>query len=143
MKNKKKKDTLDLIEKKPMGIISILDEQVRFPKASDETILDKLHSTHEKNQKYIKPRTDKNLFGVQHYAGPILYDVRGFLDKSRHNLSQDVIELFKSSSNSLIASLLKEDDSDSFIGSDLNLKKQQPTASSNNNNNNIIIIIYI
>ncbi len=30
---------LDLIEKKPMGIIWIMDEECRFPKASDETLL--------------------------------------------------------------------------------------------------------
>jgi len=44
-----------------------------------------------------------------------MYDVRGFLEKSRHSLPLDVVELVKLSSNTLIASLFKEE-SDSFLG---------------------------
>merc|ERR1712142_671193 len=38
---------IDLIEK-PMGILSILEEQCMFPKATDKTLQDMLYGTHEK-----------------------------------------------------------------------------------------------
>jgi len=36
--------TIDLIEKKPMGILSLLDEESLFPKATDQSFVNKLHA---------------------------------------------------------------------------------------------------
>ena len=38
-------ECLDLIERK-LGVLSLLDEESRFPKATDQTLLIKLHSSH-------------------------------------------------------------------------------------------------
>ena len=46
-------DLVDLIEKKPNGILKVLDEELRMPKSSDKTFIDKLHqelSEHSLNQ---------------------------------------------------------------------------------------------
>jgi len=62
---------LELIEKKPSGIIYVLDEQVRFPTATDDTFIEKLNSSLSSNSRFIKNKTDKNSFGVTHYAGQV------------------------------------------------------------------------
>ncbi len=36
-------ECLELFEKRPIGLLSIMDEECRFPKASDESLLKKLH----------------------------------------------------------------------------------------------------
>jgi len=46
-------ECLDLIEKRPNGIFAIIDEQCRFPKATDDTMIDKLHTTHDKKNTKI------------------------------------------------------------------------------------------
>ena len=38
-------ECLDLVEKK-LGILDLLDEESRFPKGTDQTLLTKLHQAH-------------------------------------------------------------------------------------------------
>jgi hypothetical protein len=53
-------ETIDLIEKtRPPGIIAILDEETRFPKATDITFLEKCHTNFAKNEHYEKPKLSK------------------------------------------------------------------------------------
>uniref|UniRef100_A0A803WDS8 Myosin motor domain-containing protein n=1 Tax=Ficedula albicollis TaxID=59894 RepID=A0A803WDS8_FICAL len=67
---------IDLIEK-PMGILSILEEECMFPKASDMTFKSKLYDNHiGKSPNFQKPRPDKKRkyeahFEVVHYAGVV------------------------------------------------------------------------
>jgi len=60
--------TIDLIEKKPMGILALLDEESLFPKATDTTFLNKLNSqfAQKGHPKFIKPRFSKTAFGISH-----------------------------------------------------------------------------
>lgn len=63
--------TIDLIEK-PMGVLSLLDEECWFPKATDKSYVDKLHKQHSKHPKYLKPDFRSNSdFCVIHYAGKL------------------------------------------------------------------------
>jgi myosin-7 len=65
-------ECLDLIEKKaPAGVLSLLDEECRFPKASDATFLEKLHKTFEKQPYYVRPKKAGIVFGIRHYAGEV------------------------------------------------------------------------
>jgi len=60
-----------------MGILSILEEECMFPKASDKTFLSKLYENHEKKSKnFGKPKPSKTAkyephFEVYHYAGTV------------------------------------------------------------------------
>ncbi|KAK7939517.1 hypothetical protein WMY93_002843, partial [Mugilogobius chulae] len=70
-------ECLDLVEKK-LGMLALINEESRFPKGTDYTLLEKLHSRHAGNHYYVKPRVTDHQFGIKHYAGEVLYDVRGY-----------------------------------------------------------------
>ena len=64
---------IDMFEK-PMGILSILEEESLFPKATDKTFEEKLIANHlGKSPTFQKPKpggADKNAhFAIVHYAG--------------------------------------------------------------------------
>jgi len=60
-----------------MGILSILEEECMFPKASDKTFLAKLYENHQgKSKNFGKPKPSKQSkyephFEVYHYAGTV------------------------------------------------------------------------
>lgn len=94
--------TIDLISKKPVGLLYLLDEESNFPKSSDQTLLSKFHENHAQNPSYIKPKTQQPFFGVRHYAGDVMYFIEGFLEKNRDTLRQDLTDLIRDSSQNLI-----------------------------------------
>lgn len=71
-------DALDLIAVKPLNIMALIDEESKFPKGTDLTLLNKLHKTHSGNSNYLKLKSDINQsFGLNHFAGVVFYDTRG------------------------------------------------------------------
>ncbi|OAF64848.1 Alpha isomyosin, partial [Intoshia linei] len=101
---------IDLIEK-PMGILSILAEECLFPKATDQTLQNKLYENHMgKTIAFSKPKPKKNSkydshFEIGHYAGNVGYNITGWLDKNKDPLTETLIATMHSSKDTLIASL--------------------------------------
>ncbi|XP_069586692.1 unconventional myosin-X [Ranitomeya imitator] len=89
-------ECLDLIEKK-LGLLALINEESYFPKATDSTLLEKLHNQHANNSFYVKPRVAVHNFGIKHYAGEVLYDVRGTLEKNRDTFRDDLLNLLRES----------------------------------------------
>uniref|UniRef100_A0A665WUU7 Unconventional myosin-X-like n=1 Tax=Echeneis naucrates TaxID=173247 RepID=A0A665WUU7_ECHNA len=89
-------ECLDLIEKK-LGMLALINEESRFPKGTDYTLLEKLHSRHATNLYYVKPRVTDHQFGIKHYAGEVFYDVRGILEKNRDTFRDDILFILKDS----------------------------------------------
>lgn len=98
---------LDLIESKPNGLISTLDEEVIMPKATDFTFKEKLDQKHgqKKNPRYKQNLRSRNKFTVVHYAGDVEYEVDGFLDKNKDTLYEGLLELMSISSNEFLSNL--------------------------------------
>ncbi|CAG4975497.1 unnamed protein product [Colias eurytheme] len=96
---------IQLLSKKPVGILHLLDDESNFPRASDASFLEKCHYNHALNELYSRPRLGANEFGVKHYAGQVWYNVEGFLDKNRDALRGDVLELLCSSEVPLVAEM--------------------------------------
>jgi hypothetical protein len=57
---------------RPLGILSLLDEETRFPKATDQTLLLKIQTNHRKHKHFEDTRRTPNSFGIKHYAGEVL-----------------------------------------------------------------------
>ncbi|NXU55606.1 MYH6 protein, partial [Turnix velox] len=100
---------IDLIEK-PMGIMSILEEECMFPKASDMTFKAKLYDNHlGKSANFGKPRNVKGKaeahFSLIHYAGTVDYNIMGWLEKNKDPLNETVVGLYQKSALKLLASL--------------------------------------
>ncbi|KAM9803310.1 unconventional myosin-X [Syngnathus typhle] len=89
-------ECLDLIEKK-LGMLALINEESRFPKGTDYTLLEKLHSRHAANPYFVKPRVTDHQFGIKHYAGEVLYDARGILEKNRDTFRDDILFILKDS----------------------------------------------
>ncbi|MEQ2279703.1 Myosin-6 [Ameca splendens] len=108
---------IDLIEK-PLGILSILEEECMFPKASDQTFKAKLYDNHlGKNKMFEKPRATKGKseahFALVHYAGTVDYNIGGWLVKNKDPLNETVVGLYQKSSLKLLSLLFS-----SFSGAD-------------------------
>ncbi|MEQ2206769.1 hypothetical protein XENOCAPTIV_002720 [Xenoophorus captivus] len=100
---------IDLIEK-PMGIMSILEEECMFPKASDTTFKAKLYDNHlGKSNNFQKPRVIKGKpeahFSLVHYAGTVDYNINNWLVKNKDPLNETVVGLFQKSTVKLLAIL--------------------------------------
>uniref|UniRef100_A0A8C5VLW3 Myosin heavy chain 7 n=1 Tax=Microcebus murinus TaxID=30608 RepID=A0A8C5VLW3_MICMU len=100
---------IDLIEK-PMGIMSILEEECMFPKATDMTFKAKLFDNHlGKSSNFQKPRNIKGKpeahFSLIHYAGIVDYNILGWLQKNKDPLNETVVGLYQKSSLKLMATL--------------------------------------
>ncbi|XP_036751359.2 unconventional myosin-VIIa [Manis pentadactyla] len=103
-------DALDMIANKPMNIISLIDEESKFPKGTDTTMLHKLNSKHKLNSNYVSPKNNhETQFGINHFAGVVYYESRGFLEKNRDTLHGDIIQLVHSSRNKFIKQIFQAD----------------------------------
>ncbi|XP_039038113.1 myosin-1-like [Hibiscus syriacus] len=89
-------DCLNLFEKKPLGLLSLLDEESTFPNGTDFTFANKLKQ-HLKSNPCFRGEREK-AFTVSHFAGEVTYDTTGFLEKNRDLLHLDSIQLLSSCS---------------------------------------------
>ncbi|XP_015577619.1 myosin-1 [Ricinus communis] len=89
-------DCLNLFEKKPLGLLSLLDEESTFPNGTDLTFANKLKQHVHSNSCFRGERG--KAFTVCHYAGEVTYDTTGFLEKNRDLLHLDSIQLLSSCS---------------------------------------------
>ncbi|KAB5521493.1 hypothetical protein DKX38_025812 [Salix brachista] len=87
-------ECLNLFEKKPLGLLSLLDEESNFPNATDLTFAIKLKQYLNGNPCFKGERG--RAFGVCHYAGEVVYDTNGFLEKNRDPIHSDFIQLLSS-----------------------------------------------
>lgn len=118
-------DALDLIAIKQLNIMALIDEESKFPKGTDQTMLAKLHKTHGTHRNYLKPKSDINTsFGLNHFAGVVFYDTRGFLEKNRDTFSADLLQLIHISNNKFLQLIFSED-----IGMGSETRKRAPTLS--------------
>ncbi|KAJ7948588.1 myosin 2 [Quillaja saponaria] len=95
-------ECLSLFEKKPLGLLSLLDEESNFPKATDLTFANKLKQHLNSNPCFKGDRG--RAFTIRHYAGEVLYDTNGFLEKNRDPLHSDSIQLLSRCSCRLLQS---------------------------------------
>lgn len=118
-------DVLDLVEGR-MGLLAILNEECVRPGGSDKGFVSKVDLVNKKNSCFIREKHfDVCDFGVNHYAGPVIYDATGFVTKNMDTLPTDLQDCAAKSSNLILA---KELSNSSMISTDdsVSVKKRPP-----------------
>eukprot|EP00041_Stephanoeca_diplocostata_P021487 m.501100 g.501100 ORF g.501100 m.501100 type:complete len:1220 (-) comp21837_c1_seq3:181-3840(-) len=118
-------DCIDLIETSKTGVLAILDEQSKLPKASDTSFAEMLHTKHGKHIRLQVPRKskmswykqlrDNEGFIVRHFAGAVCYEVDGFMDKNNDALTSDLAQLMESSKDKYLRTLFEHKPGDPKI----------------------------
>uniref|UniRef100_A0A7N0UBG2 Myosin-6-like n=1 Tax=Kalanchoe fedtschenkoi TaxID=63787 RepID=A0A7N0UBG2_KALFE len=125
-------DVLDLIEKKPGGVIALLDEACMFPRSTHETFAQKLYQTYKNHKRLSKPKLSRTDFTICHYAGDVTYQTDQFLDKNKDYVIAEHQSLLSASNCSFVSDLfppLAEDSSKSSKFSSIGTRfKQQLQA---------------
>jgi len=103
-------ECVGLIEGKPIGLISLLDEECSLGNATDASYISKIKGAFEAgkataNAFFTKHKTKPQFFSVRHFAGEVEYCVAGWLDKNKDTLSISLRNAMTSSSSPLIAEL--------------------------------------
>eukprot|EP00730_Choanoeca_flexa_P004849 TRINITY_DN11819_c4_g2_i6.p1 TRINITY_DN11819_c4_g2~~TRINITY_DN11819_c4_g2_i6.p1 ORF type:complete len:949 (+),score=327.87 TRINITY_DN11819_c4_g2_i6:88-2934(+) len=130
---KNNQSTLDMIlQRRPPGLLAIMDEQAIMPRATDASMAEKFHATFGSHEAYIKPRSNDPLFSIVHYAGQVEYQAEGFLEKNRDTLALDVLAALRLSENTLVRELFEGDAEDAKAAKGARGKRAGRGASRNN-----------
>merc|ERR1719383_1064026 len=97
---------INYVNEKPMAFLAIFEEESLFPKATDSTFCEKLHSNMlGKWPNFAKPnpRPDPDAhFAIIHYAATVSYNLTGWLEKNKDPLNDTIVEMIKNGGNSLM-----------------------------------------
>uniref|UniRef100_A0A8B9MMC7 Myosin IXA n=1 Tax=Accipiter nisus TaxID=211598 RepID=A0A8B9MMC7_9AVES len=97
---------INLISKKPTGLLHLLDEESNFPQATNQTLLDKFKRQHEGNSYIEFPAVMEPAFIIKHYAGKVKYRVKDFREKNTDHMRPDIVALLRSSKNAFICGMI-------------------------------------
>ncbi|KAF4520317.1 hypothetical protein B566_EDAN004377 [Ephemera danica] len=97
---------LDMLLSRPMGLLALLDEESRFPRSSDSSLVSKFHNNID-SKHYVRPKSNALCFAVHHYAGRVVYQADGFLEKNKNFLPPEVIQLLRQSERDTVRFLFQ------------------------------------
>eukprot|EP01125_Pyxidicula_operculata_P009491 TRINITY_DN3127_c1_g1_i1.p1 TRINITY_DN3127_c1_g1~~TRINITY_DN3127_c1_g1_i1.p1 ORF type:complete len:2214 (+),score=648.11 TRINITY_DN3127_c1_g1_i1:411-6644(+) len=98
---------IHLIEKN-LGIVSILNEESKFPRATPQTFVTKLVQKNGRNPYFEKAPYHDHGFVLRHYPGNVEYDATYFLDKNKNAAQTEYVTIFKSSKNAFLKKIFLE-----------------------------------
>merc|ERR1719399_1427199 len=99
---------VSLIETKPTGVLSLINEEVLVPNSSDANLLQKMLQHHRGNAACKPmPRSVGEGFAIIHFAGEVSYHIDGFVDKSRDALPSELSVVMATSSMAPLPALFK------------------------------------
>ncbi|CAM9585491.1 unnamed protein product [Ascophyllum nodosum] len=122
------KDCLDLIESKPKGLLTMLDDECRMgSRGSDANYASRLYKEHADTPRFEADSAMVNnlSFAVKHDAGQVEYHVETFCDKNKDELPKESDELFASSPNPFVVNLFRQN-----TGKKTKVRGKKPTAAS-------------
>lgn len=103
-------ECVNLIEGKPIGLLSLLDEECSLGNGTELSYIAKLEKSFSAgksnaNKYFIKSKTKTDSFSISHFAGPVEYYLANFLEKNRDTLSLSLRELMSTSKIPLVSEL--------------------------------------
>ncbi|XP_048886762.1 unconventional myosin-Vc isoform X3 [Brienomyrus brachyistius] len=118
---------IDLIEAK-MGILDLLDEECLFPQGTDQNWLQKLYNNYlDKNALFEKPRMSNQAFVIQHFADKVEYQCKGFLEKNRDVLYEELVDIMKDSKFRLLSDFFQEEEQVPPLSKGINVRPARPS----------------
>lgn len=108
-------DVLDLIESRS-GLLAMLNEECVRPKGNDQDFVQKALASNSKSPCLIVNKYNRMSFGVQHYAGLVMYDAEGFVASNQDLLPTDLEEIGEKSSNEIASKPIEEADPEPAAG---------------------------
>ncbi|XP_071752785.2 unconventional myosin-Vc [Centroberyx gerrardi] len=118
---------IDLIEAK-MGILDLLDEECLFPQGTDQNWLQKLYNYLHANPLFEKPRLSNEAFVIQHFADKVEYQCKGFLEKNRDALYEELVDIIRISKFPLLANFFQEEEQSTPTGKNFKVKAARPAV---------------
>ncbi|KAM3836001.1 unconventional myosin-Vc-like, partial [Diretmus argenteus] len=116
---------IDLIEAK-MGILDLLDEECLFPQGTDHNWLQKLYNYLESNPLFEKPRLSNEAFVIQHFADKVEYQCKGFLEKNRDALYEELVDTMRVSKFPLLAAFFHEEEQSTPTSKSFKVRPARP-----------------
>ncbi|KAB0798121.1 hypothetical protein PPYR_09114 [Photinus pyralis] len=85
---------IDLISSLRTGLLSMLDVECSI-RGTAESYVSKMKIQHKHNSRLFDPKSlESRLFGIQHFAGRVIYDASGFLDTNKDVVPDDLVAVF-------------------------------------------------
>uniref|UniRef100_A0A915PKD8 Uncharacterized protein n=1 Tax=Setaria digitata TaxID=48799 RepID=A0A915PKD8_9BILA len=98
-----------LFQSKPYGILRLIDEESNINNGTDESMLDKLNHFLKNNEYYETPQKRESAFIIAHYAGKVKYQIKGFREKNKDLMRQEVLMTIKKSKSAFVRGLVGND----------------------------------
>ncbi|KAF8076925.1 glycosyltransferase family 2 protein [Lyophyllum atratum] len=102
-------------QRKPGGLLGILNKSCSSYKSGkggdhrDEDMLQELVSKFGVHASFVTnpgSAADRTLFGINHYSGPVSYDITGFVEKDSDLLDSAFVSLLRNSADPFVSKLL-------------------------------------
>ncbi|KAF3854941.1 hypothetical protein F7725_022996 [Dissostichus mawsoni] len=90
-------------------IINKINTALQFPQGTDRSWLQKLFKYLDANPLFEKPRLSNEAFVIQHFADKVEYQCRGFLEKNRDTLYEELVDILRVSEFSFVANFFQEE----------------------------------
>ncbi|KAJ8935958.1 hypothetical protein NQ318_015793 [Aromia moschata] len=85
---------IDLVSSLRTGLLSMLDVECSI-RGTAESYVSKIKVQHKNNTRLFDPKPlDPRLFGIQHFAGRVIYDATDFLDTNKDVVPDDLVAVF-------------------------------------------------
>ncbi|XP_070763709.1 unconventional myosin-Vc [Enoplosus armatus] len=118
---------IDLIEAK-MGILDLLDEECLFPQGTDQSWLQKLFNYLDASPLFEKPRLSNEAFVIQHFADKVEYQCRGFLEKNRDTLYEELVDIMRVSKFPFLANFFQEEERSTVTSRGVKVRPARPAV---------------
>eukprot|EP00038_Savillea_parva_P000358 m.95710 g.95710 ORF g.95710 m.95710 type:complete len:1845 (-) comp10120_c1_seq2:251-5785(-) len=98
-------DVIRFFVGRPVGLISLLDEESRFPQATPRSLVEKFDANLKMSTSIFAASPGQATFSVTHFAGVVKYNANDFLEANRDPLAEDTIKLLSKSASLLMSEL--------------------------------------
>ncbi|RQM22676.1 hypothetical protein B5M09_003833 [Aphanomyces astaci] len=123
-------ECVSLVDGRPMGLFSLLDEQCLVPRGNDTQLAAKFYDTFSGSSCFQSSKLQRGhgQFAVVHYAGTVVYSTAGFCDKNKDSVHPEALELLVGSTLPFVTSLFRTSPTSSHMRKHSHSSKRQSSG---------------